>query len=206
MKRVLVWAVCAYLALSTARGAVVTYFPETDIGGGIIAKAQATITGGSTYLDIVVQNTSDLGPLIDGKRANPFITEIEFKYLPGFTLDEENSYASSLSGTLFAQDIGNEANNLSVRHLYYNFVSSDSPGMNRCFMTMDADNIKNDSTIGSINILDGLLKPQEGYAVGFLKPQPNIDSGTVFDAALFHFEFLPGQVLRQRVILLIRTV
>jgi hypothetical protein len=184
-----VGALCGLLNVTATQAVTTTNFPSADIGGGIYASATATVTSGPGYLDILLQNTSPLGPEISGKRANPFITEIEFKYITGFTLNESASYAASRADTLFAQDVGNPAINLSQRNLYYSLVESDSPGMNRCFMSLDADNIKNDSTIGSINVLDGSSLPQEGYAVGFLKPHPNVDSGTVFDTVLFHFAF-----------------
>jgi len=73
MSKILGWAVFAGLALITTLSSVVTYFPETNIGSGIIAKSQATIASGSTYLDVIIQNTSNLSLLISGKRANPFI-------------------------------------------------------------------------------------------------------------------------------------
>lgn len=189
---VLALAIVICVSLGTANATVVTHFAETDIGGGIIAKAQATITAGANYLDIVIQNTSDLGPLIDGKYANPFIAEVSLKYLDGFVLDTAHSYVSSLPGTLFAQDAGNPAINLGIQYLSYDIIATGLPGRYGTFMTTHADNIDNENTIGSIAILDGENKPQEGYAVGFLKPLPDIDSGTVFDAALFHFEFLPN--------------
>jgi hypothetical protein len=60
--------------------------------------------------------------------------------------------------------------------------------MDRCFMTANADNIRNDNTIASASVLDALI-PQEGHAVGFLNTDPDEYSGAVFDTALFHFVF-----------------
>ena len=188
--------VCLCLLLSTSNAfAVTTYFTATDIASGsntIISSAQADITSGLGYIDILLTNTSPLGSDIspDGK-ANPFIMEIEFKYVTGYTLDESEgaSYVRSLSDTLFAQGAGNAAVNYAARDLYYDLVPSDSPGMNKCFMTADADNTRNDNTIGSANVLDSSDIPQEGWAVGFLNTQPDQYSGTVFDTVLFHLAF-----------------
>ncbi len=172
-----------------AEGTMV-YFPSTDIGGGIIGTAEAEVTSGAGYLDVLLTNTSALGPeLASGQRANPFIMEIELAFDDGLTLDEGSSYVSSLTDSLFAQGQGNAAVNYAARNLYYNLVAPDSPGMQKCFMTASADNIRNDNTVGSINVLDGSNVPQENYAVGFLNTQPDQYSGTVFDSVLFHFAF-----------------
>ncbi len=187
---------CLCLLFSTSNVvAGVTYFSPTDIAGDsntITASAQASITSGAGYIDILLTNTSPLGLDIspDG-RANPFIMEIEFKYVTGYTLDESAgaSYVRSLSDTLFAQGAGNTAVNYAARDLYYNLVAPDSSGMDKCFMTANADNIRNDNTIGSVNLLDGSDIPQEGWAQGFLNTQPDQYSGTVFDTVLFHLAF-----------------
>jgi hypothetical protein len=186
---------------ATVAEATTVYFPETDIGGGILGSGQAEITsgesGGKGYVDIVLTNTSPLGPVIspDG-RANPFIMEIEFKYIDGFTLDEGSSYVSSLSDSLFAQGAGNPAVNLTTRNLAYNLVDPDSFGiaLGKCFMTANADNIRNDNTVGSADVLDGSYIPLEGWADGFLNTQPDTDSGTVFDSIRFHLAFNEGGI------------
>jgi hypothetical protein len=191
-----------FIALNTTavQATITTYFPETDIadGNGIYGSAMAEVTSGITsgagYLDILLWNTSPLGPEIspDG-RANPFIMEIEFKYIDDFTLNESASYVSSLSDTLFAQGKDNEAVHFAERYSYYDLVAPDSPAMDKCFMTQNAggevDNIINDNTIGSASVLDDSNVPQEGWAEGFLNTQPDVFSGTVFDAALFHFAY-----------------
>ncbi len=178
---------------SYASATTLTYFSTPNIGGGISASAVATITAGPGYLDIVLQNTSDLGPIISGNYANPFITEIEYNIESGLTVDETASYVKSFSTTRYANDLGNATLLLGPEFLAYKIVAADTPGMAACFMssggTVEADNIKNDNTIGSINVLDGSYIPQEGWAGGFLKPSPDADSGAVFDSALFHFVF-----------------
>ena len=188
-------SVVTFLILAQDTFAIVfTHFESTNIGGGIYGSAQAQITSGSGWLEIKLTNTSPLGPVLSGEYANPFITEIEFKYLPSFTVNESTSYVSSLADTLFAKGKDNAAVNYSERHLYYGFVAPDTPNMHRCYMTADADNIRNDNTIGSINILDVMNIPQEGHAVGFLNPSPYEDSGAVFDTAIFHFAFYESGV------------
>jgi len=186
------------LIASNAAATTTTYFVTADIGGGISASAVATLTAGPGYLDIVLQNTSALGPVIDSKYANPFLTEIEFNIQSGLTLDEGASYATSFSDTRYANDIGNTSILLGPALLAYNFVAADTPGMQLCIMssggTADADNIRNDNTIGSINVLDGSYVPQEGWAQGFLKPNPDADSGAIFDSALFHFVFTDPEI------------
>jgi hypothetical protein len=97
----LVIAFCLLLFAAECEAVTVTYFPQTNIGGGIQGSATAMITSGSGYLDILLTNTSPLGPDIPPEGiANPFITEIEFKYLDGFTLNEVSSYVSSVGGQL----------------------------------------------------------------------------------------------------------
>jgi hypothetical protein len=191
-----------FLVASSASAATMTYFYLPDISGssgaGIEASAVATITTGPGYMDIVLQNTSPLGPVISPNGyANPFITEMEFDIQGGFTLDQSNSYVSSFSDTWFAQGFtqgaANPAQQLGAMNLNYGIVASDSPGMQLCFMASggqaQADNNQNDNTIGSMNVLNGSYVPQEGWAQGFLKMDPYNYSGTVFDAALFHFAF-----------------
>lgn len=183
----------SFLIASHAGATTTTYFISSDIGGGIAASAVATITAGPGYLDMVLQNTSPLGPTIGGEYANPFITEIEFNIESGLTLDEAASSASSFATTRFANDIGNVSILLGAVTLAYDFVGADTPGMQLCMMssggTAEADNVRNDNTIGSLNVLDASYIPQEGWAGGFLKPSPGADSGAVFDSVLFHFVF-----------------
>lgn len=188
-----------FLNASGAFG-VTVYFPEQDISNGaasspILASAEAEVTSGSGYLDIVLTNTSSLGPVLanPGRRANPFIMEIEIVFEGGFTLNESASYVSSFSDTWFAQGQTKGTNNPAVQlgamNLDYGFVAPDSPGMDTCFMTGDADNVQNNNTIASMDVLDGSYIPQEYYAQGFLNPAPYEHSGAVFDSALFHFAF-----------------
>lgn len=177
--------VIIFFTTAFSYGTIVTSFPSTNIGGGIYASAEAQVTTGTGYIDISVKNTSLLGPTIDGKIANPFIWMIEFLLPNGFTMDETNSYVSSLTGSLFAQGDANPALNLSVINLNYNIENSHT-NKNKCFETGQADNIQNDNTIASINVLDGSLIPQEGHAIGFLDTNPQTDSGAVFDEVRFH--------------------
>ena len=191
--KVCVFSVAILLfSTSLSYGTITVDFPEVDIGGGIKGSATATIEAGPGYLDIIVENTSPLGPTIDSQIANPFITEIEFKYLPessGFTLDEASSYVESYADTYFAKGVGNTALQLGQQNLYYSFVPSDSSGMDRCLMTLEADDLRNDNTIASLIVLDGSNIPQEGHANGFLNDSPSADSGAIFDKARFHFAF-----------------
>jgi hypothetical protein len=188
--------------LFNASGAigVTVYFPEIDISEGgaaspILASAQAEVTTGSGYVDIVLTNTSPLGPILanPSKRANPFLMEIEIMYEGGFTLNGSASYVSSFSDTWFAQGQTkgsmNPAVQLGAMNLDYNLVAPDSVGMDICFMTAEADNVQNNNTVASMNVLDGSYVPQEYYAQGFLNPAPEPNSGAVFDTVLFHFEF-----------------
>jgi len=185
---------------ASGASAVTVYFPELDISYGaaaspIMASAEAEVTSGSGYLDIVLTNTSALGPVLanPNRRANPFIMEIEIVFEGGFTLNQSASYVSSFSNTWFAQGSSkgsmNPAVQLGAMNLDYNFVAPDSAGMDTCFMTGDADNFNNNNTIASMNVLDGSYVPQESYAEGFLNPSPDVNSGAVFDSALFHFAF-----------------
>jgi hypothetical protein len=152
------------------------------------------VTTGSGYIDILLVNTSPRQNnfMGTGNSANPFITELEIN-LHGYSLDGTNStttsFVASTAATRFAQGAGNAATILSTRNLYYKMVDSDSPGMNKCLMFGDADNQRNDSAIGSINVLDPSYIPQEDFAVGWLSPDPSPpgDHGMVFDSALFHF-------------------
>ena len=50
----------------------------------------------------------------------------------------------------------------------------------------EADNNRSDNALGSLSALDANGVPQEGYAGGFLNPEPG-QYGAVFDSALFHF-------------------
>ncbi|MHC5074353.1 MAG: PEP-CTERM sorting domain-containing protein [Planctomycetota bacterium] len=190
---------------SVSSATITTYFPSKEltndgtVSSGIYGTAYAEVTSGTGYVDIVVTNTSVLGPYLtvgeEEGYANPYIIELEFTYADGLVLDEDNSYAYSLSDSLFAQGSGNAAKNLAAQQLYYNIVAADSAGMKKCLMTAEADNENNDNTIGSLNVLDGSDIPQEGWALGFLNPESNPplpgaeDHGTVFDAVRFHLEF-----------------
>jgi hypothetical protein len=125
-----------------------------------------------------------------GDYSNPFLTELEFTIPSGYTLDEDGTYVQSLSTTYISNGAGVAATLLGVQNLYYTVVAPDTPGMDLCLMTTEADNQRNDNTIASVSVLDGSYIPQENYAVGFLNPSPNADSGAVFDSALFHFEYV----------------
>jgi len=168
---------------------VITNFALTDIGGGILASAEAEVTSSGSSLDVIVTNTSPLNGS-PGDHANPFITELEFIIPAGYTLDEANSYVQSLATTYISNGAGAAATLLGIQDLSYTIVAPDSPGMNLCFMSTEADNQRNDNTIASMSVLDGSYVPQENYAVGFLNPSPNADSGAVFDSARFHFEYV----------------
>lgn len=190
------------ILLFNASGAigVTVYFPEIDISEGaaaspIMASAQAEVTSGSGYLDVVLTNTSPLGPILSNpaNRANPFLMEIEIVFQGGFTLNGSASYVSSFSDTWFAQGRSKGSNNPAVQlgamNLDYNLVAPDSHGMDICFMTGEADNVSNNNTVASMDVLDGSYVPQEAYADGFLNPSPDVNSGAVFDTVLFHFAF-----------------
>jgi hypothetical protein len=185
---VLAVALLAFAGSASAT-TVITHFELTDIGGGIMASAEAQVTNSGTSLDILVTNTSPLHGS-PGDYANPFITELEFVIPSGYTMDEDNSYVQSLSTTYISNGAGVAATLLGVQGLSYELVAPDTPGMNLCFMSTEADNERNDNTIASISVLDGSYIPQEDYAVGFLNPSPNADSGAVFDEVLFHFEYI----------------
>jgi len=183
---------------STLSAAIVTYFEEIDITidsgdpRGIYASATATITTGSSWMDIVIQNTSPLGPDLGLGNANPFITELEFKNLPGFDLDWGNSYVESLPNSYFSHGKDNPATlEATPQILNYFILAGDHPGMDLCFMGLDINNIKNDNTIASINVLDGSIVPQEAYAEGFLNDD-GANYGAVFNAARFHFAYTQG--------------
>jgi len=185
--------VVSCLLVSAASATVITQFPSTDMGGGILASATATIEAGDGWLDIVVENTSPLGPMIEGEYANPFITEIEFKYIDGgYTLNEGASYVESYSDSLFTQGKDNAVVNHGQRTLNYELVAPDHPGMQRCFMSgsgvLGGDNTTNDNAILSTAVLDAFI-PQEGSAIGFLNPDPDIYSGAIIDKVRFHFVF-----------------
>jgi hypothetical protein len=188
--------------LFNASGAigVTVYFPEIDISEGaaaspILASAQAEVTSGSGYVDIVLTNTSPLGPVLanPSKIANPFLMEIEIMYEGGFTLNSSASYVSSFSDTYFAQGKTGGSYNPAVQrgamNLDYNLVAPDSHGMDICFMTAEADNVQNNNAVASMDVLDGSYVPQEYYAAGFLNTSPDANSGAVFDTVLFHFAF-----------------
>ena len=185
-----------FLLSPTLSAALLTYFEEVDITidsgdpRGIYASATATITTGAGWMDIVVQNTSPLGPDLGLGNANPFITELEFKNLPGFDLDEDNSYVESLSNSYFSHGKDNAATlEAAALELNYSIVLGDHPGMDLCFMGLGANNIENDNTILSMEVLDPCsYVPQEAYAEGFLNDD-GANQGAVFDAARFHFEY-----------------
>lgn len=196
------WGLSVVLLLSlgvSISSGLTVYFPEMDISGvageGIMASAEAEVTSGSGYIDVLLKNTSPLGPaLMPNKIANPFIMEIEIVFASGLTLNEGSSYVSSSSDTYFAQGKtgknGNPAVQFGVRNLDYKFVAPDSHGMDACFMTdAEADNFSNNNTVGSMDVLDTSYRPQEDYAEGFLNTAPDQYSGAVFDSALFHFVF-----------------
>ena len=103
------------------------------------------------------------------------------------TVIAADSYVRSVEGALFAQGAGNEAIALDMRDLYYKVTVTHSPGMDPSLLFGEADNGRNDNTLASLSALDANGVPQEGFAGGFLNPSPDIDSGTVFDSALFHF-------------------
>ena len=186
------FVLCVLVLTLPVQADLVTYFQEVDItgdGNGINASAIANITTGPGWMDIAVQNTSPLGPVLANGYANPFITELEFKNLPSFTLDEDNSYVESLPNSYFSHGKNNAATlSASAVLLNYSIIPGDSPGMDQCFMGLDENSIKNDNTIASINVLDGSYIPQENYAEGFLNDDGST-YGTVFDSARFHFEF-----------------
>jgi hypothetical protein len=50
------------LFAAETKATTITYFSQTNIGGGIQGSATATITSGPGYLDILVTNTSPRGP------------------------------------------------------------------------------------------------------------------------------------------------
>lgn len=196
------WGLSVFLLLSlgvSVSSGLTVYFPEIDISGvaaeGIMASAEAEVTSGSGYIDVLLKNTSARGPeLMPNKIANPFIMEIEIAFASGLTLNTGSaSYVSSFSDTYFAQGKTGSNNNpavqLGIMNLDYNLVAPDSQGMHKCFMTADADNVSNNNTIGSMDVLDGEYRPQEYYAQGFLNPSPDVNSGAVFDTVLFHFSF-----------------
>lgn len=183
---------------STLSAAVVTYFEQVDITidsgdpRGIYASATATITTGPGWMDVVIQNTSPLGPDLGLGNANPFITELEFKNLPGFDLDWSSSYVESLPDSYFSHGKDNPATLESTpQTLNYFILAGDHPGMDLCFMGLGANNIENDNTIISANVLDVSNVPQEAYAEGFLNDD-GANHGAVFDAARFHFAYTQG--------------
>lgn len=177
------------LAGSAAATTVVSHFALTDIGGGIMASAEAQITSSGASLDVVLTNTSPLHGS-PGNYSNPFITELEFIMPSGYTLDQSSSYVASLPTTYISNGPGLVATLLGVQSLAYTFVGAGAPGMNRCFMSTGAGNQSNDNTIASMNVLDADYVPLENHAVGFLQPSPAADSGAVFDSALFHLEYV----------------
>ncbi len=133
-------------------------FGPTDIGRGITGQATATVesgtAGGNGYLDIYLTNTSPLGPEVDpGMYANPFITQLDIAIENGWVLNEGASHAKAVSGT-YVSDDGNPVLTLaSGTILHYKFFESNVPGMSKCLIGAEADNIKNDNAIGSFNIL-----------------------------------------------------
>ena len=193
MKLTVCIALMALIASATISNATITtYFTSTDIGGGLYGSAVATVTTGLGYVDVAVQNTSPLGQLA-GDWATPFITELEFTFPDGLTVNTVNSQVISSPGTSFGQGAGvSVLYSASSQLLNYTVEDRDDPKgkMKNCLMSYaDAVNNRNDNTIGSTNILDGSLIPQEERAVGFLNPDPNTYSGAVFDEVVFHIEF-----------------
>ena len=207
MRKCFVGGVAFVLCLllnATVVEATTTYFPLTDTapdGNELWASATATVTSGVGYVEVLLVNTS---PRQDnfagtGDSANPFIVELEID-LNGYNLDGDNesttSYAESTESTRFAQGAGSAAIIMSpaVRDLYYKMIDGDSPGMDKCLMFGEADNLRNDNAIGSMDALDGSYIPQEDFATGYLNTSPYPDSGAVFDVAVFHFVLDPIDV------------
>jgi|GEM_PF-3835655 len=184
-------AMLLMLAASPTVQAFLVNVGPADIGTGIYASATVAATAGAGFLDVVVTNTSPLGPVIDGQYANAFITEVTIPNLEGFTLDEENSYVSSFPDTWFSQAGGNPALQLGERHLSWS-IGTGPPAKKTWVMSLGAgpSTQGNDNSIASINVLDSANVPQEGWAVGFLNTSPDIYSGAVFDSARFFFKFL----------------
>jgi hypothetical protein len=190
-------AIILFFTTSFSYGTAVTYFQSTDIGGGIYASATATVTTGAGYVDVTVQNTSPLGPQIDGKYANPFIVELEFSFPDGLTVDTVNSGVTSVAGSYFSQGTGTALYSAASRTLNYDLIDRDDPLglMKKCLMShSEIGNNQNDNTAVSINVLDGLI-PQEGHAIGFLNAQPDTYSGAVFDAVTYHIAFEQNGVI-----------
>ena len=94
-----------------------------------------------------------------------------------------------LADSLFAQGASSAAVNYSIRNLYYDIAAADTAGIDRCFMTANADSIRNHNTIRSLSVLDAPNVLQEGHAVGFLNTDPDQYSGAVFDTVLSCFLF-----------------
>ena len=183
------------LVASGAQASVTTYFAPADIsddGSNLIGSAVAQVTTGVGYVDVAIQNTSPLGQL-GGDWATPFITELEFTFPNGLVVDTVNSQVLSAPGSSFGQGAGvSVLYSADSQLLNYNVVDPDTAGMKKCLMSYaDAVNNRNDNTVASANMLDGLI-PQEDRAVGFLNPDPGTYSGAVFDEVVFHIEFTDG--------------
>jgi len=192
MKRFLWLAgLCCCSALSFGNS-VTTYFQAVDISdddSGLWASAVGYVTTGSGYVEIELVN---LSPRQDnfqdtGLSANPFITEIEIS-LNGYSAIASSSTVRSTESTLYTSGAGVAATSMGPADLYYKLVAADSPGMDTCLMFGEADNLRNDNAIGSLNVLDASNIPQEDFATGFLNASPNPDSGVVIDSAIFRFE------------------
>lgn len=181
-----------FFTTSFSYGTVVTYFQSTDIGGGIYASSTATVTTGAGYVDVIIQNTSPLGPQIAGEYANPFISELEFTFPNGLMVDTANSGVTSVAGSYFSQGTGTALYSAASRTLNYDVVDRDDPHglMKKCLMSnAEVGNNQNDNTTASINVLDGLKIPREGHAIGFLNAHPDTYSGAIFDAVTYHIAF-----------------
>lgn len=184
-------AMMLFAASLTYGGTVTTYFSLMDISddsSGLWASATGYVTTGSGYVEIELVNTS---PRQDnfkdtGDSANPFITELEIN-LNGYSAIAASSYVRSTATTLYTSGAGVAATAMGPADLYYKLVAADTPGMNACLMYGEADNLRNDNAIGSLNVLDGSNVPVEDFATGFLNASPYTDSGLVINSAIFRF-------------------
>ena len=179
------------LGAAGSEATTTTYFPLTDISGdasGFWSSAAAIVSSGPGYVEVLLVNTSPRQDNFGGtaNSANPFITELEIN-LGSYDVVDVSSYVSSTATTLIANGAGSPATLLGVQNLYYKIVGAASPGMHTRFMSGQGINLRNDNSIGSLNILDASNIPQEDYVVAFLNPSPYQDSGAVFDSAIFHF-------------------
>ncbi len=107
-------------------------------------------------------------------------------------MDVANSNVVSKAGSYFAQDANAAIYEASSKVLNYDLVDRDDPKgkMKKCLMGhAEAGINQNDNSTASMNVLDGSYIPMEGWAEGFLKPQPNTYSGAVFDTVIYHIVF-----------------